>query len=440
MGLVMGPRARLPLLAAGAVLLVAAAALLAGRLEDTIFIPLDHPAILYAGATTDPVGRLAKRLAAGQLKLDYAPNGWGYLPALLKELGIPADSQVLVFSRTSIQVERISPRTPRAIYFNDDSSIGYVQNGEVLELTSLDPRQGVILYSLDPARSPRPVIARRDDCLRCHQGPVTLAVPGLLISSVHPSAGPGQEHGNAMMTDHRTPFNQRWGGWYVTGTHGAQTHLGNNRALADPIHPGPASLEGTQNVTDLSPWFDTSRYLVPTSDLVALLVLEHQTRMTNLLIRIGWDARIAQHDGALVTQGAQLNAEIDELVAYMLFGDEAPLRQPVAGVSGFSKTFQQRGPRDKQGRSLRDFDLQTRLFRYPLSYMIYSPAFDGLPGLVRDRIYRRLYEILTGQDSSASVGGLSLKNLSADDRRAILEIVRETKPNLPAYWTAASAK
>jgi hypothetical protein len=124
----------------------------------------------------------------------------------------------------------------------------------------------------------------------------------------------------------------------------------------------------------------------------------------------------------------------------MLFGDEAPLRQPVAGVSGFSKTFQQRGPRDKQGRSLRDFDLQTRLFRYPLSYMIYSPAFDGLPGLVRDRIYRRLYEILTGQDSSASVGGLSLKNLSAEDRRAVLEIVRETKPNLPAYWTAASAK
>ena len=455
----MGPRARLPLLAAGAVLLLAAAALLAERLEDTIFIPLDHPAILYAGATTDPVGRLAKRLAAGQLKLDYAPNGWGYLPALLKELGIPADSQVLVFSRTSIQVERISPRTPRAIYFNDDSSVGYVQNGEVLELTSLDPRQGVILYSLDPARSPRPVLARRDDCLRCHQGPVTLAIPGLLISSVHPSSGPGQEHGNAVMTDHRTPFNQRWGGWYVTGTHGAQTHFGNNRALVDPVRPGPASLEGTQNVTDLSRWFDTSRYLVPTSDLVALLVLEHQTRMTNLLIRIGWDARIAQHDGTLdagraqpdgqlATQHvqieghlpAQLEAEIDELVAYMLFGDEAPLHQPVAGVSAFSKTFPQRGPRDKQGRSLRDFDLQTRLFRYPLSYMIYSAAFDGLPGLVRDRIYQRLYAILTGQESSASVGGLSLKSLSTDDRRAILEIVRETKPNLPAYWTTTSAK
>ena len=435
----MSPRARLSLFAAAAAVFLAAVALVAERLEDTIFIPLDHPAILYAGATTDPVGRLAKRLAAGQSKLDYAPNGLGYLPALLKELGISADSQVLVFSRTSIQVERISPRTPRAIYFNDDASVGYVQNGEALELTSLDPRQGVILYTLDPARAPRPVLARRDDCLRCHQGPVTLAVPGLLISSVHPSTG-RQEHGNAMMTDHRTPFDQRWGGWYVTGTHGAQTHFGNNRELVDPVRPGPASLEGTQNVTDLSHWFDTARYPVPTSDLVALLVLEHQTRMTNLLIRIGWDGRIAQHDGQLTAQGAQLDAEIDELVAYMLFGGEATLREPVAGVSAFSKTFPQRGPRDKQGRSLRDFDLRTRLFRYPLSYMIYSAAFDGLPVSVRDRIYQRLYAILTAQDSSASVGGLSLKNLSADDRRAILEIVRETKPNLPPYWTTASAK
>jgi hypothetical protein len=440
MSLITGPRARFSLLAAGAALLLAVVALPAERLEDTIFIPLDHPAILYAGATADPVGRLAKRLAAGQLKLDYAPNGIGYLPALLKELGISADSQALVFSHTSIQVERISPRTPRAIYFNDDSSVGYVQNGEALELTSLDPRQGVILYSLDPTRSLHPVLARRDDCLRCHQGPVTLAVPGLLISSVHPAAGPGQEHGNAVMTDHRTPFNQRWGGWYVTGTHGAQTHFGNKRELVDPVHPGGDSPEGTQNVTDLSHWFDTSRYLVPTSDLVALLVLEHQTRMTNLLIRIGWDGRIAQHDGLLATQGVQLNAEIDELVGYMLFGDEAPLREPVAGVSAFSKTFPQRGPRDKQGRSLRDFDLQTRLFRYPLSYMIYSAAFDGLPGFVRDRVYQRLYGILSGQDASPSVGGLSVKNLSAADRHAILEIVRETKPNLPAYWTAAGAK
>ena len=438
----MGGRARIPLFVAGAALLAGATTwLLADRLEDTFFIPLDHPAIQYGGAISDPVGRLALRLASGQLKLEYARNGWGYLPALLQELGIRADSQVLVFSRTSIQVERISPRTPRAIYFNDDSTVGYVQNGEALELASLDPKQGVVLYSLDPARAQQPVLVRRDDCLRCHQGPVTLAVPGLLISSVHPASGrPGEEHGNAFMTDHRTAFNERWGGWYVTGTHGAQYHLGNNLALADPIHPGASSRQDTQNVTDLGGRFDTSRYLVPSSDLVALLVLEHQARMTNLMIRIGWDMRIAEHDGKLASQRSQLNAEIDELAAYMLFGDEAPLRDPVAGVSQFSKTFPQRGPRDKQGRSLRDFDLKTRLFRYPLSYMIYSAAFDGMPDLVRERVYRRLYDILSGQDPGKSVGGLSLGNLSADDRRTILEIVRETKLNLPAYWTATNAQ
>jgi hypothetical protein len=432
--------ARLPLCAAGAVLLAGATWLLADRLEDTIYIPLDHPAIQYAGGTTDPVGRLAKRLNSGQIKLDYAPVG-GYLPALLKELGINIDSQVLVFSRTSIQANRISPRTPRAIYFNDDVSVGYVQEGEVLELASLDPKQGVILYSVDATRSPKPVLARRDDCLRCHQGPVTLAVPGLLISSVHPATGgPGEEHNYGYMTDHRTAFNERWGGWYVTGTHGAQYHLGNNPNLADPILSGAASHDGTQNVTDLSNRFNTARYLAPTSDLVALLVLEHQIRMTNLMIRIGWDARVAQHDGTLDTERSQLDAELDEMVAYMLFGDEAQLQEPVSGVSTFSKTFAQRGPRDKQGRSLRDFDLKTRLFRYPLSYMIYSAAFDGMPSAVRDRVYQRLYDILGGKDTSKSVGGLSLENLTAADRRAILEIVRDTKPNLPPYWISGSTR
>ena len=204
--------------------------------------------------------------------------------------------------------------------------------------------------------------------------------------------------------------------------------MGNNPNLSDPIHPGPSLRTGTQNVTDLSDRFDTSRYLAPTSDLVALLVLEHQTRMTNLMIRIGWDARVAEIDRK------QLNAEIDELTAYMLFGDEDPLKEPVAGVSTFSKTFPQRGPRDKQGRSLRDFDLKKRLFRYPLSYMIYSAAFDGMPQMVRERVYQRLYDILTGKDASKSVGGLSLESLSAEDRRAILEIVRDTKKNLPSYW------
>ena len=442
----MNRRTRLLLAAGSAALLIClalicATRLLADRLEDTFFIPLDHPAIQYADrAPDDAVARLDQRLDSGKTKLDYAPTG-GYLASVLKELNVPVDSQVLVFSRTSIQAAHISPRTPRAIYFNDEVSVGYVQGGEVLEFTALDPQQGIKLYALEVDKVDKPSLTRRDECLQCHQGPVTLGVPGLLISSVHPSTGrPGEEHGNAFMTDHRTPFAERWGGWYVTGTHGAQYHLGNNPALMDPIHPGKDLREGTQNVTSLADKFDTSKYLAPTSDIVALMVLEHQVRMTNLIIRIGWDVRVAEHDKTLASAGPQLNAEIEELVAYMLFGDEDPLKEPVAGVSTFTKTFAARGPRDPQGRSLRDFNLKTRLFRYPLSYMIYSAAFDDMPDYARERVYRLLYDILTGEDKRESVADLSLARLTTEDRRAILEIVRATKPNLPPFWNGASAQ
>ena len=404
---------------------------LADRLEDTFYVPLDHPAIGYARPANDPVARLEKRLESGQAKLTYSADGRGYLASLLQQLDIHVDSQILVFSRTSIQLPRISPRTPRAIYFNDEVAVGYVQGGDVLELTSLDPKQGVVLYTLDSERSEHPELSRRDDCLKCHQGPVTLGVPGLLVSSVHPNTeGPSSEgHGSAYETDQRVEIKDRWGGWYVSGTHGDQKHLGNNPMLLDPLHPGGPGGANTQNVTDLSGFFDTSRYPAPTSDIVALLTIEHQTRMTNLMVRVGWDTRIAQHDGTLDKVKEQLDSEIEQMVEYMLYADETPLTAPVAGVSTFTKTFAERGPRDAKGRSLRDFDLRTRLFRYPVSYMIYSPAFDGMPELVRERVYRRMYEVLSGKDQSKA-----LARPSSEDRQAALEIVRATKPNLPAYW------
>ncbi len=423
-------------LVCGLAALVASAVLLAERLEDTFYVPLDDPAIQYAGPVSDRVERLETQLESGQAKLDYAPNGWGYLPAILKRLDINLDSQVLVFSRTSIQNERISPRTPRAIYFNDDTAVGFVQNGEVLELSSIDPKQGAVFYSLDTEKSDRPEFARRDDCLRCHQGAPTMGIPGILVSSVHPvtDAEARESHGSAFITDDRTSFDERWGGWYVTGTHGSTVHLGNNPQLADPLNPGHVVKEGTQNVTSLAGFFDTARYLAPTSDIVALMTLEHQTRMTNLMTRIGWDARIALHEGKGKpegTAGDRLNTEIEEMVGYMLFVDEEPLKQPVAGVSTFTKSFTARGPRDAKGRSLRDFDLQKRLFRYPLSYMIYSAAFDGMLEVVRERVYQRLYDVLTGKDKSQTFAGIS-----PADRQAIFEIVRATKPKLPKYWTS----
>ena len=428
----MRPRDLCVRFAAGAAVLLIAAWAFADRLEDTFFIPLDHPAIQYAQRPpNDPVALLDKRLRRDQVKLNLAPNGLGYLPSVLKELGVNADSQVLVFSKTSIQTDKISPRTPRAIYFNDDVSVGFVRDSDLLELAALDPTQGVKFYVLE--NSARPTFARSGDCLRCHQGAVTLGVPGLLVSSVHPASGePHAPHGGAFMTDQRTPFNQRWGGWYVTGTHGSQIHQGNNVNLVDPLHPGGASTEETQNVTSLAGRFDTTKYLAATSDIVALMTLEHQTRMTNLMIRIGWDARIALHDHKMdAAMQASIDSEVEQMVTYMLFADEEPLAAPVKGVSTFTQTFPERGPRDRQGRGLRDFDLKTRLFRYPLSYMIYSAAFDGMPQMVRDRVYQRLFDALAGKDRSPAFA-----RRSAEDRAAMLEIVRETKRDLPPYWTA----
>jgi len=394
---------------------------LAQQLEETFYIPLDDPAIQYGQRPVDdPVAHLQHRLESGQAKLEVAPNGWGYLPSVLKQLGINPDSQALVFSKTSTQVEYINPRTPRALYFNDDVMVGFVRNSDVLELASLDPKQGVQFYVLVTAAEP--AFAPSQGCLRCHQGAVTLGVPGLVVSSVHPVSQTRSEHGNAFMTDHRSPISGRWGGWYVTGTTGSQTHLGNNTNLVDPVRSGPPSTQPTQNLTNLAAMLDTSKYIEPTSDIVALMTLEHQVRMTNLIIRVGWDARMAMPDD-------KLNPEIEEMLKYMLFADEEPLKAPVKGVSSFTETFPQRGPRDPQGRSLRDFDLKTRLFRYPLSYMVYSAAFDGMPEKVRDRVYQRLLEILTGKDTSKTFAGLS-----PESRSAILEILRATKPGLPPAW------
>jgi hypothetical protein len=425
-------------LVCGLAVLAVSGVIFADRLEDTFYVALDDPAIQYAGPVSDPIDRLEKQLESGKTKLDYAPNGWGYLPAVLKQLNINVDSQALVFSRTSIQTSHISPRTPRAIYFNDDTAVGFVQNGEVLELSSIDPKQGAVFYSLDTEKSDRPEFARRDDCLRCHQGAPTMGIPGILISSVHPitDAEARESHGSAFITDDRTSFEERWGGWYVTGTHGSQVHLGNNPELTDPLNPGRTLKEGTQNVTSLEDRFNTSRYLAPTSDIVALMTLEHQTRMNNLMTRIGWDARIGLREGKGKLDDAardRVNAEIEEMVGYMLFVDEAPLKEPVKGVSTFTKTFAERGPKDGKGRSLRDFDLQKRLFRYPLSYLIYSAAFDGMPDTVRERVYQRLFEVLTGQDKSKTFAGIS-----PADRQAVLEIVRATKPSLPKYWLASN--
>jgi hypothetical protein len=424
-------RGTLFVLAGGLTILARGSGSPPAHIEDVTSLPNDHPAIWYSQKTQDdPIARLQKRLDSGELKLDYSDR-WSYYPALLKYFGINTDSQVMVFSKTSFQASRISPSAPRAIYFNDELAMGFVQGGEVVEVAAFDPKEGFNFYTLDVQKADKPEFIRRDSCLQCHQGLGTLGVPGILVTSVFPGAdGMPAFRGANLITDHRSHMDQRWGGWYVTGTHGSQYHIG-NAVGHNPAQPHLLDTQGTQNLTSLERKFDTSRYLAPTSDIVALMTLEHQTRMSNLITRVGWDARIAQAEGKTDEAARErLDAEIEEMVQYMVFADERLFEEPVAGVSTFTKTFPERGPRDHQGRSLRDFDLEKRLFRYPLSYMIYSAAFDAMPDRVRERIYRRLYEVLSCRDQSPMYA-----KLAREARGAALEILRDTKAGLPEYWS-----
>jgi hypothetical protein len=417
-------------------------------LNGSYLLPLDHDAIQYSKSPVDDVvARLQRRIDAGEVKLQSDDN-FGYLRSVLRALNVPESSQVLVFSKTSFQAPRIAPRTPRALYFNDQVAVGFVRTGDVLEFAAHDPKLGVVFYTLDQEKSAHPQFERRDTCLQCHQSGGTLGVPGMVVRSVYPdSTGMPLFHAGTFVTDHRSPLKERWGGWYVTGTHGAQTHMG-NAVVEDRNQPDRLQSEDTQNRTDLHGKVDTGAYLTPHSDIVALMTLEHQTQMVNLIIRIGWEARLAVYDSAAIGKALgrpanelsesanhRINSAVEELVEYMLFSGETHLTAPIQGTSNFAREFAGVGPRDRLGRSLREFDLRTRMFRYPCSYMIYSEAFDRLPAEALEQVYRRLFEVLTGKDASAP-----FVHLTAADRKAIYEILQATKAGLPAYWTERNSE
>jgi hypothetical protein len=335
----------------------------------------------------------------------------------------------------------------RALYFTDDLYIGWVPGGDVLEIASVDPRQGVVFYTIDQEGGVKPRVDRRDECLQCHASGGTLGVPGLFVRSVYVErSGMPLFHAGGFVTDHRSPLLQRWGGWYVTGTHGSQRHMG-NIFVEDRDYPDRLDRENGANVTDLKRRIDIDRYLAPSSDIVALMVLEHQTRMTNLITRVGWEARMALSDQKAMNQALKepedqigdstrrrIDNAVESLMKYTLFTEEAPLEAPVKGAPAFAKEFQSRGPRDHAGRSLRELDLTRRMFRYPCSYLIYSTAFDGLPPVVRDRFYRRLWEVVTGADQTPAYA-----RLTASERQSIYEILLDTKRDLPGYWRAPQA-
>jgi hypothetical protein len=329
----------------------------------------------------------------------------GYLRSVLKYFRISTESQIVVFSQASFQANLINQENPRAVYFNDDIAVGWVRGSSSIEVAAFDPERGIAFYRLEQTANEKPRFRRDDSCLACHQSERTTGVPGLFVLST-----PSIRDGSGFLSDHRTPFTERWGGWYVTGLSGRFRHLGNRT--------------GQGWLQSLYDQFDTSGYLTEYSDVVALMTLEHQTKATNLITRLAWEMRTEK-------SGQRLQEAVNALVDYLLFVDEAPLPSRIIGTSGFREKFEALGPADRRGRSLRQFDLRRRMMLYPCSYMIYSQAFDALPSTARQSVYARLWYILAGRSEQGKYA-----RVPPTEREAVIEILRDTKRDLPRYWGA----
>jgi hypothetical protein len=336
-----------------------------------------HPAIDYrARALTDVVTRMHQELAEGGAPLAFDDGPQGYLRAVLSRLQVPIESQVLLFSKTGIQHPFTRPENPRALYFNDRVVVGYIPGAPLVEMAAHDPQQGVIFQTLK--QDGTTTFSRPDRCLGCHVSSNSLDVPGMLVRSMSTAEdGRPMPQDGSFIIDQRSPLEQRWAGWFVTG--GATSV----QSLGKPIDPR----------------VDLSLYPQPTSDIAALLVFDHQGHAVNLLTRLGWETRVAAAENRIDFSKGDLGDILNEAVDYFLFVDEAKLASPVSGTSAFARVFSASGKHDRKGRSLRELDLQSRLFKYRCSYMIESPAFDALPTEARTAFLARLRARLTDRDT-----------------------------------------
>lgn len=421
-------------------LLVAALPARAQRLDYE-----EEPHNYWTAPLSDTCTELDKALASGALKLP-AGKGTEALKAVLDALKVPAESQVLVFSKTSFQRDLISPARPRAMFFNDECYVGWVPGG-LMEFAAVDPVLGPIFYSLNTGRADRavPRLDRMDACMNCHGAGMTNRVPGVFLRSVFADSDGGTllQAGTSLIDD-TSPLADRWGGWYVTGKHGSEQHMGN--VFAVQAKDGTVTLDKAKgaNVTSLEKYFDTSRYLRADSDIVALMTLEHQVAMQSRLVEAGYDVRMAirrqadlrrelgepateEFTGSCLTVA---NSHAGKIMRALLFAEEA--KMPDGGVDGgpaFREAFRANRKATSDGRSLKDFQLLTRLFKHRCSYLIYSRSWDALPDKFRELLYRKLYDILIAKEP---VRGYD--HLGASERKDILEILRATKPGLPGYW------
>jgi len=396
-------------------------------------VAFDYPPLNYSTAPLkNDIELLKQKLESGKTKISFDKKH-GYLPSILKELKIPETSQVLVFSKTSFQKELINAKAPRALYYNEESYIGWVNGSDTLEFTAIDENVGAVFYTLEQKETEFPKIIRNnDDCLDCHSSARTQSVPGVMIRSIFLDKTDSLK---TNVVNHRTPFNERWGSWYVTGQSGTMKHLGN-------IVNSKGQSQKHENITSLKEYFDTSEYLLDQSDIVSLMVLEHQIHMSNLLTRADFRTRVTMHrqeginkrsgkDKNFISEYAldEIKRNSESVVKYMLFSNETKLTDQISGDPKFIAQFQKGVPRDSKKRSLKDFNLKTRIFEYPLSYMIYTDQFDSLSKTAKNYILKRIHEVLSGKDTSDD-----FKHLTPEIKKSIWEILKETKKDLPSYW------
>jgi hypothetical protein len=397
--------------------------------EDWHGVLHQHPSVDYLGhPTTDRIAALNTALAGGSRTLRRDART-GYLRPVLDALGLSIDSQLLVFSKTGVQRAFTSPHNPRALFFDSAVVVGYIPGAPLLEIAAHDPRQGVVFYTLDQNAS-TPSFTRATMCLTCHVSATTLGVPGLIARSN--AVG---EDGNVMPqlgsndVAHQTPHPDRWGGWFVTSEalvpYSQRAHAGNITFSSGGVTSNQVFMEW------LSSEPETRGYLSPTSDIVALLLFDHQAHAINLLTRLNWESRVVAAGGRAGTADGSLAPLETELADYLLFDGEAPPSVALEARPGFAQHFAAAFPKDRRGRSLAELDLVKRLARYPCSYMVYSPAFDALRADVREAVYQRMIDTLTRPDRRNELG-----RASAEDRRAALEILRDTRPDFPSQSTA----
>jgi len=398
------------LLIAGAVALssTVAVTLAQQRRSGAFDQSINHPAIKYLTADTDTVvDRLNKKLQDGSAKLVFDEKS-GYLKSVLDLLNVPVESQVMVYTQTSLQAQHIKMDNPRAIYFNDAVAIAYIRGAGFVEIVAQDPKMGSVFYLVHQVPVAQANFGRESSqCLRCHLSWDTLGVPGMSVLTTFPRKS-ANDYANGGFVDHYKPIAERWGGWYVTGKQVPARHMGNfpliiSKPMATPP-PARESLVGQ---------FNLDGYLTPYSDVVALMVLEHQAHFANLVTRVNYETRLGEQ--------SRIAEAADALAEYMLFVEEAKIPSPIVGSSGFTEKFSSLGPKDSQGRSLHELDLKTRLLKFPLSYMIYSPAFKGMADAPKQLVMRHINRVLSGE-----IAGEKYAYLTPEIRAAIREILNQT--------------